>query len=192
MHYICEGELQIMKKSLEELNRISIEEYKKAKKLPLVVVLDNIRSRHNVGSVFRTADAFRVSAIYLCGITDTPPNKEIEKTALGSTNSVDWEYFSTTIEAIKELKKNNYKIIGIEQTHNSIDIANIQIGNKDEKLAIIFGNEVFGISEEVLFQCDCIIELPQHGTKHSLNVSVCAGIVIWNIYRRMNAIYQYF
>lgn len=181
-----------MKKSLEELNRISKEEYREASKLPLVVVLDNIRSRHNIGSVFRTADAFRVSAVYLCGITDSPPSKEIEKTALGATESVEWKYFEKTIDAIKYLKKNNYLIVGIEQSHNSIDIGELKIENSSNPIAVILGNEVFGIDDEVLSLCDFMVELPQHGTKHSLNISVCAGIVIWDIYRRLISTYHGF
>ncbi|PLW94633.1 MAG: RNA methyltransferase [Marinilabiliales bacterium] len=181
-----------MKKRLEELNRISKEEYKSSSKLPLVVVLDNIRSRHNTGSVFRTCDAFRISAVYLCGITDCPPNKEIEKTALGATDSVEWKYYENTVNAIKELKNKNYLIAGIEQSHNSIDISDFDIENLAQPVAIILGNEVFGMSDEVLPLCDFMIELPQHGTKHSLNVSVCAGIVIWDMYRRMISTYQYF
>ena len=181
-----------MKKSLEELHRISRDEFRAAKKLPLVVVLDNIRSRHNTGSVFRTADAFRVSEVFLCGITDTPPNKEIEKTALGATETVEWKYFENTVNAVHELKKKNYLIAGIEQSHNSIDISELELEKLSQPLAIILGNEVFGMSDEVLPLCDFTIELPQHGTKHSLNVSVCAGIVIWDIYRRLNSTYHYF
>jgi tRNA G18 (ribose-2'-O)-methylase SpoU len=173
-----------MKKSMEELNRLSNEEFEGAEKLPLVVVLDNIRSQHNVGSVFRTSDAFRVAEIYLCGITATPPNKEIQKSALGATDSVKWSYSEATEKAIEKLKTDGFFVVGIEQTHNSVDIMGKEIFFENKKTAVVFGNEVFGIEDSVLDLCDAIIEIPQHGTKHSLNVSVCAGIVIWEFYRR--------
>lgn len=167
---------------MSDLGRHSQESYQRVSKLPLVMVLDNIRSQHNVGSVFRTSDAFRVASICLCGITATPPNKEIQKSALGATDTVPWKYYESTLDALAELKAQGYIIIGIEQTHNSINILDkrnwIQPG---EKLAVVMGNEVFGASDEVLAQCDRIVEIQQFGTKHSLNVSVCAGIVIWEI-----------
>jgi len=167
---------------MSDLGRHSQESYQRVSKLPLVMVLDNIRSQHNVGSVFRTSDAFRVASICLCGITATPPNKEIQKSALGATDTVPWKYYESTLDALAELKAQGYTIIGIEQTHNSINILDkhdwIQPG---EKLAVVMGNEVFGASDEVLAQCDRIVEIQQFGTKHSLNVSVCAGIVIWEI-----------
>jgi tRNA G18 (ribose-2'-O)-methylase SpoU len=170
-----------MKKSMSELARLSVEEFKNSSKLPCVVLLDNVRSQHNIGSVFRTSDAFRVSEIILCGITATPPNKEIEKTALGATNSVSWRYFENPTEAIDMLKKDGYTIIGVEQTHNSLKIDKDKWLNANEKVVFVFGNEVFGISEEVLNLCDKTIEIPQYGTKHSLNISVCAGIIIWEM-----------
>jgi 23S rRNA (guanosine2251-2'-O)-methyltransferase len=170
-----------MKKSMSDLGRMTPEKYKQVSKIPLVVVLDNVRSQHNVGSVFRTADAFRVENIYLCGITATPPNKEIQKTALGATESVDWKYFDKTADAIKLLKENGFTVIAIEQTHNSLDISAKNWFSSDERLAVVFGNEVFGTSDEVLDLCDRSVEIPQFGTKHSLNVSVCAGIVLWEI-----------
>ncbi len=173
-----------MKKSMEELNRLSTEEFEVAEKLPLVVVLNNIRSQHNVGAVFRTSDAFRVTEIILCGITATPPNKEIQKSALGATDSVKWSYSETTEKAIEKLKTDGFFVVGIEQAHNSVDIMGKEIFFENKKTAVVFGNEVFGIEDSVLDLCDAIIEIPQHGTKHSLNVSVCAGIVIWEFYRR--------
>lgn len=181
-----------MKKKIEELNRISKEEFKASKKLPLIVILDDIRSQHNTGSIFRTADAFRVGSIHLCGITACPPNKEIEKSALGATDSVDWEYFNSASESILELKKKNFTIIGIEQSHNSVDFKEIKPASYENPLAIVLGNEVFGINDKIIPLCDFIIELPQHGTKHSLNVSICAGISIWEIYRRSISTYHFF
>ncbi|PKP04091.1 MAG: RNA methyltransferase [Bacteroidetes bacterium HGW-Bacteroidetes-6] len=173
-----------MKKSMEELNRLTPEQFAGVSKLPLVVVLDNIRSQHNVGSVFRTSDAFRVGEILLCGITATPPNKEIQKTALGATETVKWAYYENTVDAVQELKARGYFIIGIEQTHDSIDISDEKIFFGHEKTALVFGNEVFGIEDPVLEYCNIKVEIPQYGTKHSINVSVCAGIVIWEFCRR--------
>ncbi|MDR0546570.1 MAG: RNA methyltransferase [Dysgonamonadaceae bacterium] len=173
------------KLKITELHRISPEEFKKANKIPLIVVLDNVRSLHNVGSVFRTSDAFRVQAVYLCGITAPPPHPEIHKTALGAENTMDWKYFKTTLEAIRELKQQNYTIAAIEQAENSIPPGILPIGNS--KYAIILGNEVHGVNQEVMNQCDCCIEIPQFGTKHSLNVSVTAGIIIWEFFNRLNA-----
>jgi 23S rRNA (guanosine2251-2'-O)-methyltransferase len=163
-----------------ELNRLSVEDFKKADKLPVVIILDNIRSQHNIGSVFRTSDAFRMDKIFLCGITATPPNREIHKTALGATESVEWKYFDTTIDAIEYLRKENYNIYAIEQVENSINLIDFKL-NINEKTAFIFGNEVDGVSEEVMPLVDGSIEIPQFGTKHSLNISVSAGIVIWEI-----------
>lgn len=169
-----------MKKlKLDELNRLSPEEYKAAEKAPIVVVLDNVRSLHNVGSIFRTSDAFRVQNIYLCGITGTPPNKEINKTALGATESVDWNYFTTTIEAMQQLKQTGYTVYAIEQAEGSIDLQNL-IVDKTKPIAFVFGNEVEGVSEEVMQLIDACIEIPQFGSKHSFNVSVTAGIVLWH------------
>jgi len=166
---------------MTDLGRLSQEEFRSKQKLPLVVVLDNIRSQHNVGSVFRTSDAFRVAEVLLCGITATPPNKEIQKSALGATESVAWRYFERTIDAVAVLKQEGYKIVAVEQTHNSLDINANEWVYSNEKIALILGNEVFGTSDEVLEVCDRTVEIPQFGTKHSLNVSVCAGIVIWEI-----------
>ena len=161
-----------------ELNRINIDDFKKAEKLPVIVVLDNIRSLNNIGSFFRTGDAFRIEGIYLCGITATPPHREIHKTALGATESVHWKYFQTTIEAISFLKDKNYYVIAIEQTDNSRSLLDYNF-SKHKKAALIFGNEIKGISNETLPFIDECIEIPQFGTKHSLNVSVSAGIVLW-------------
>ncbi|RLD41924.1 MAG: TrmH family RNA methyltransferase [Bacteroidetes bacterium] len=168
----------------EELNRLSIEDYKKAKKLPVVLVLDNIRSLSNIGSIFRTADAFRISKIFLCGITATPPHREIHKTALGATDSVDWKYLKTTEEALLELKQKNYRIIALEQTDNSILLNNFQL-KKTEKLALVFGNEVRGVSDEIVEIADYCVEIPQSGTKHSFNVAVSIGITLWDIYLKL-------
>jgi 23S rRNA (guanosine2251-2'-O)-methyltransferase len=167
----------------EELNRLTIGEIKKVDKIPLIVILDNIRSMHNIGSVFRSSDAFLVEKVYLCGVTATPPHKDIHKTALGSTDSVEWAYFEKTIDAVDQLKKMGVKIIGIEQTENSCYLENFQIV-PNEKYAVIFGHEVRGVEQEVLNRCDISVEIPQYGTKHSLNISVCAGIVIWEFFRK--------
>lgn len=165
---------------MEELNRINVEGFKQSTKFPVVVVLDNIRSMNNIGSVFRTCDAFRIEKICLCGITATPPHKDIEKTALGATQSVEWSYFSSTIEAVKELKENNYSVFSVEQTEGSIFLDTFDIIDYP-KLALVFGNEVLGVKQEVIDMCDECIEIPQFGTKHSLNISVSAGIVLWQM-----------
>lgn len=165
----------------EELNRISVDDYKKAEKMPLVIVLDNIRSLNNIGSVFRTADAFRVEKIYLCGITGRPPHREIHKTALGATESVDWEYHESTYEAIVKLKNSKFKVVAIEQIENSINLSDYK-PEPNEKLALIFGNEIKGISEEIIKDIDLCIEIPQFGTKHSFNIAVSAGIVLWHLF----------
>lgn len=173
-----------MKKlKLEELGRISVEEFKETKKIPVVVILDDVRSAYNVGSVFRTADAFLIQKIYLCGITGTPPNKEIRKTALGADESVEWEYVKDISPLIGELKSENYKIISIEQTEGSISLPEFKI-DPDEKYVLIFGNEVEGVNQQSVDLSDYCIEIPQKGTKHSLNVSVCAGIVMWEFFRK--------
>jgi 23S rRNA (guanosine2251-2'-O)-methyltransferase len=170
-----------MKKLLNaELHRITIEDFKKSSKLPFIVVLDNVRSAHNVGSVFRTSDAFLVESICLCGITSTPPDKEIRKTALGATESVEWQYFNNTLDAISLLKNNNYKIIAIEQTDKSISLNDFEI-TRNDKYALIFGNEVKGVEQKIIDLCDYSVEIPQFGTKHSFNISVCAGIVLWEM-----------
>ena len=168
----------IQKLKLEELNRIDVETFKKTQKIPLAVVLDNVRSMHNVGATFRTADAFLVEKIILCGITPQPPHREIHKAALGATESVDWQYFTETNEAVDVLKKENFEIVGIEQTTGSLKITDFDI-DPSKKYAVILGNEVDGISDDVLQNIDSFIEIPQLGTKHSLNVSVCGGIVMW-------------
>lgn len=165
----------------EELNRISADDYKKAEKMPLVIVLDNIRSLNNIGSVFRTADAFRVEKIYLCGITGKPPHREIHKTALGATESVDWEYQEKTNEAIVKLKNSKYKVVAIEQMESSINLSDYK-SEPNEKLALIFGNEISGISEDIIKDIDLCIEIPQFGTKHSFNIAVSAGIVLWHLF----------
>ena len=164
----------------EELKRKTIEEFKKALKTPLIIVLDNVRSSYNVGAVFRTADSFLIEAIYLCGITATPPHRDIQKTALGATDSVNWKYFNTTTEALEHIKENNYKILAVEQAENSIPLNDFK-PEKNQRYAVVFGHEVKGIEQEVVNLCDDCIEIPQHGTKHSLNIAVSAGIVIWDL-----------
>ncbi|MBN2637044.1 MAG: RNA methyltransferase [Prolixibacteraceae bacterium] len=167
-----------------ELNRLTIEEYKKARKIPLVVVLDNIRSCNNIGSVFRTSDALVTEKIYLCGITATPPNKEIHKTALDAEKSVEWKYFEKTEDAVNELKENGYKVYAIEQVDNSILLPDFK-PVRNEKIAIVFGNEVKGVQQKVVNICDGSIEIPQHGTKHSFNISVSVGIVLWDLFQKL-------
>lgn len=174
-----------MKKlSLEELNRISAEEFKESEKIPLVVVLDNIRSMNNVGSVFRTADAFLLEKLYLCGITACPPHKEITKTALGATETVVWEHCEDVVEITKQLKESGYKVYALEQTDSSIMLDDFTCQEK-EKIALILGNEVFGVDDNLLPLIDGALEIPQYGTKHSLNVSVAAGIAIWEIFKKL-------
>ncbi len=172
------------KRKISELNRISAEEFRKIKKTPLAVVLDNIRSCNNTGSVFRTSDALLVEKIYLCGITATPPNKEIHKTALDAEKSVDWEYRKNTEDAIEELRENGYKLLAVEQVENSIPLPSFHPA-KGEKIAIVLGNEVKGVQQKVVNLCDGAIEIPQYGTKHSFNVSVSAGIVMWDIFQKL-------
>lgn len=174
-----------MKKlKLEELGRISVGQFKEAEKLPVCIVLDNIRSLHNVGSVFRTADAFRVEKIYLTGITGTPPHREIHKTALGATESVTWEYVEKPEAAVARLKEQGYTIIIIEQTDASISLQLFK-PVPNQKICLVFGNEIQGVSEAVIEFADVALEIPQAGTKHSLNVSVCAGIVVWEVVRQL-------
>ncbi len=163
----------------EELNRLSVNEFKEAQKQPVVIVLDNVRSLNNVGSAFRTADAFLIEEIILCGVTGIPPNKEIEKTALGATSTVKWTHFKTTLEAIDHLKQKNYKCYAVEQATKSIALNEFK--NTGEQLALVFGNEVYGVEQEVIDACAGVIEIPQLGTKHSLNISVSVGIVLWEI-----------
>lgn len=167
----------------EELDRLSVEAFKQVEKIPFVVVLDNVRSQHNIGSVFRTADAFRLDGIYLCGITSTPPSREIHKTALGATESVRWEYREETVDAVKELKREGYTILSVEQAEGAELLDRLQI-SKDQKYALVFGHEVRGVDQRVVDLSDRCIEIPQFGTKHSLNISVAAGIVIWEMFRR--------
>jgi len=170
------------KLKITELKRVSPEEFKTIEKIPLIVVLDNIRSLNNIGSVFRTSDAFLVEAIYLCGITATPPNQEIHKTALGAEFSVDWRYFKDARDAVNELKTAGYIVYSIEQVENSEMLDNLSL-DKNRKYAVILGNEVKGVQQEVVDICDGCLEIPQYGTKHSLNVSVTAGIVIWDFFK---------
>ena len=172
------------KLSITELNRIDKEEFKKVEKLPLIVVLDNVRSLHNVGSVFRSSDAFRVESIYLCGITAVPPQPEIHKTALGAEETVEWKYFEHTQDAVHELKNDGVEVLAIEQVEGSIMLQDF-IPESNKKYAIIFGNEVKGVQQEVVNMCDNCIEIPQFGTKQSLNVSVTAGILIWEFASKM-------
>ena len=167
-----------------EMNRLSVEEFKQADKLPLVVVLDDVRSMHNVGSVFRTGDAFRIEAVYLCGITSTPPSAEIHKTALGAEDSVEWKSFNSAVDAIKELKEAGYNIYSVEQAHGSTMLQDFKPAF-DKKYAVILGNEVKGVHQEVIDASDGCLEIPQFGTKHSMNVSVTAGIIIWHFAKNM-------
>ncbi|MDF2156397.1 RNA methyltransferase [Algoriphagus sp. CAU 1675] len=170
-----------MKKlSMDELERLSVEEFKETKKSPIVLVLDNVRSLNNVGSAFRTGDAFRVEKIYLCGITGQPPHRDIQKTALGATESVDWEYSLHTLDTVKKLKSEGYQICALEQVDQSV-MLNEFSPDKGKKYALVFGNEVFGVEEEVLKACDQVLEIPQLGTKHSLNISVSLGIAVWDL-----------
>lgn len=173
------------KLKLEELNRIDVETFKQTKKIPLVLVLDNVRSMHNVGSVFRTADAFVVEKIILCGITPIPPHREIQKAALGATESVDWHHYTDVCEALGVLKNQGYQCIGVEQTTTSQSIESFPI-KRDLRYALVLGNEVDGLSDNSLSLYDHFLEIPQYGTKHSLNVSICAGIVIWEFFKTLH------
>lgn len=168
-----------------ELERKSIDAFKESEKTPLILVLDDIRSLHNIGSVFRTADAFLIEKIYLCGITATPPNKEIHKTALGATETVAWEHHENVLEVIANLKKENITTLAIEQVESAIFLQNFEV-EKNQKYALVFGNEVFGVSQEAVSLCDGCIEIPQLGTKHSLNISVSAGIVVWDLFQKLH------
>ncbi len=170
-----------------ELDRLSVDAFKQTEKIPVVVVLDNIRSCNNIGSVFRTSDALLIESIYLCGITATPPNKEIHKTALDAENSVDWKYFAQTEDAVDELRKQGYTIIGIEQVENSISLPDFKPAT-GQNLALIFGNEVKGVQQSIVDRCDHCIEIPQYGTKHSFNISVSAGIVLWDVFGKVKAL----
>lgn len=174
----------MQKLKLDDLNRVSVEAFKEQEKLPVVVVLDNVRSMHNVGSVFRTADGFSIEKLYLCGITARPPHREIEKTALGATESVDWVHVDDTLDAIAALRTEGYQIIAIEQAKGSTMLNTFQPA-QDAKYALIFGNEVNGVSEEVMAQIDGCIEIPQFGTKHSFNIVISAGIVLWDFFAKL-------
>ena len=167
-----------------ELSRLSVEEFKKAAKIPVAVVLDNVRSLHNIGAVFRTSDAFLAEVIHLCGITATPPHKDIHKTALGATDSVDWKYFEETSASIGELRKASFTIAAVEQTDDSIPLDEF-IAEPDQKYAFVFGHEIRGIQQEIVNLSDIRIDIPQLGTKHSLNISVCAGIVLWEVFKQL-------
>lgn len=171
------------KLSMQQLGRISVSEFKQADKTPIAIILDNIRSMNNIGSVFRTADAFCLQKVFLCGITAKPPHREINKTALGATESVDWQYYDNTIDCVKELQKQSYTIIALEQTQNSTMLQNFKITNLP--LAIILGNEVEGVAQQVIDMCDDVIEIPQYGTKHSFNVSVSCGITLWELFKQI-------
>ncbi|MBL0741849.1 RNA methyltransferase [Chryseolinea lacunae] len=174
-----------MKKlSLDELGRISVDEFKASQKIGVCLVLDNLRSLHNVGSSFRTADAFRIEKIYLTGITGTPPHREIQKTALGATESVAWEHVEHTADAVQALKQQGYTIVVVEQTSASVPLHTFQ-PDKTAKYALVFGNEVNGVSDEAVALADLALEIPQEGTKHSLNVSVCLGIVVWELFKKL-------
>ena len=174
------------KLAMDELGRKSISEFKRDEKLPITIVLDDIRSLSNVGSIFRTADAFGIERIVLCGITAKPPHREIQKTALGATESVDWDYVKSCTDALSELKNSGYLILGVEQVEGSCKLADFNYST-DEKLAVVLGNEVNGVSQRVLNLCDDYLEIPQSGTKHSLNVSVAAGVVLWELCKKFSA-----
>lgn len=168
-----------------ELNRLSVEAFKIAKKTPIIIILDNIRSLNNIGSVFRTSDAFLVEKIYLCGITATPPHKDIHKTALGSTDTVDWEYVESTLHLVNKLKTENIKVCAIEQAEHATMLNDFKV-KENTKYAIIFGNEVKGVSQNVVSSSDIVIEIPQFGSKHSLNISVSCGVVVWDLLSKLN------
>lgn len=170
-----------------ELERKNIEEFKEAEKTPILIILDDIRSLHNIGSVFRTSDAFLIEKIYLCGITAIPPNKEIHKTALGATETVAWEYEKDILTVLEKLKAEKVSLFAIEQVENATMLNDFTV-EKNKKYALIFGNEVKGVSQEAIKKCDGVIEIPQLGTKHSLNISVSAGIVVWDLFQKMNAL----
>ncbi len=178
-----------MNRKLEnsELGRLNVEDFKNVQKSPIILILDNIRSLNNIGSVFRTADAFLIQKIYLCGITATPPHKDIRKTALGATESVNWEHRQSTLELVQELQAEGIKVIAVEQAEDSLMLNNLDL-IEGEPLALVFGNEVKGVSQEVVSASNVVLEIPQFGTKHSLNISVSAGVVVWDIWSKMNAL----
>ncbi|HLV38510.1 RNA methyltransferase [Xanthomarina sp.] len=170
-----------------ELDRLSIEDFKEVEKTPLIIILDNIRSLNNIGSVFRTSDAFLIEKIYLCGITATPPHKDIHKTALGSTETVAWEYVENTLDLVEALKKENIKIIAVEQAENATMLNNFAPQAKT-KYALVFGNEVKGVAQNIVSNSDVVLEIPQFGTKHSLNISVSVGVVIWDLFSKLSVL----
>ncbi|WJJ96725.1 RNA methyltransferase [Algibacter luteus] len=170
-----------------ELDRLSIDAFKEAKKTPIIIILDNIRSLNNIGSVFRTSDAFLVEKIYLCGITATPPHKDIHKTALGSTDTVAWEYVENTLDLVEKLKAEDVKIIAIEQAENATMLNDFKV-KPNTKYALVFGNEVKGVAQKVVDASDVVIEIPQFGTKHSLNISVSCGVVVWDMFSKLSEI----
>ncbi|WP_296386745.1 RNA methyltransferase [Winogradskyella sp.] len=168
----------------EELDRLEVSEFKKAEKTPIIIILDNIRSLNNIGSVFRTSDAFLIEKIYLCGITAQPPHNDIRKTALGSTETVDWEYAEDTFELVEKLKVKSVKVISIEQAENATMLNDFK-PQPNNKYAFVFGNEVKGVAQNVVDASDVVIEIPQYGTKHSLNISVCCGVVVWDVFSKL-------
>ncbi len=170
-----------------ELDRLDVDEFKNATKTPIIIVLDNIRSLNNIGSVFRTSDAFLVEKIYLCGITAKPPHKDIHKTALGATDSMAWEYVEHTIDLVTKLKSDGVEIVSIEQAENAVFL-NDFIVESNKKYALVFGNEVKGVAQEIVSASDVVLEIPQYGTKHSLNISVSAGVVVWDLWSKLNAL----
>ncbi|WP_053978168.1 RNA methyltransferase [Mangrovimonas xylaniphaga] len=170
-----------------ELDRLSVEEFKTSEKTPLIIVLDNIRSLNNIGSVFRTSDAFLVEKIYLCGITATPPHKDIHKTALGSTDTVTWEYAKDTMEVVEKLQAENVKVVSIEQAENAV-MLNDFTPEANTRYALVFGNEVKGVAQKVVSASDMVLEIPQYGTKHSLNISVSCGVVVWDVFSKLKAL----
>ncbi len=169
-----------------ELERKTVDDFKLAQKTPLILILDDVRSLHNIGSVFRTSDAFLIEKIYLCGITAVPPHKEIHKTALGATETVDWEYAKDVVSVIEKLKTERISVFAIEQVENAVLLNDFQV-DKNSKYALVFGNEVYGVSQKAIEMCDGTIEIPQLGTKHSLNISVSAGIVVWDLFQKLSS-----
>jgi tRNA G18 (ribose-2'-O)-methylase SpoU len=178
-----EGAVMMKKRSMSDLNRISADEFKSSEKMPVIIILDDVRSAYNVGSIFRTADAFRIEAIFICGISARPPHKDISKTALGATESVAWKYFDKATDAANGLRQNGYRLFAVEQAEGSISLRDFQAG-VNQKIALVFGHEVFGVKDELMEMVDGCIEIPQFGTKHSFNVAISAGIVLWEILSR--------
>ncbi len=184
---LSERNMQHRKLKNSELGRISPDDFKASKKTPLIIILDNIRSLNNIGSVFRTADAFLIEKVYLCGITATPPHKDIQKTALGATDSVAWEYIENTMAIVKKLKDEGVFIAAVEQAESAVSLQDFSL-RKEVKYAVIFGNEVKGVQQEVVSESNAVIEIPQYGTKHSLNISVSAGVVVWDLFSKLNTL----